>query len=106
MGTAPGVYSLGGRSVTVTNREARLADGTLAGSMIPLDQCLRNLISYAGISLLKALPTVTSTPADLMGISNERGQLKPGMAADMVLLTRDLQVHTTIVNGHVVYQEF
>lgn len=100
----PGSYRLGDRPVNVTDSDARLADGTLAGSMAPLDQGLRNLISYTGITLQEALPTVTSTPAELMGIIDHRGHLAAGKTADMVLLSPDLQVHMTIAKGRVVYQ--
>lgn len=104
LGMPPGVYGLGDLPVTVTDRDARLADGTLAGSMTSLDQGLRNLISFTGATLQEALPTITSTPVRLMGIADERGHLATGKVADLVLLTSDLQVQLTIINGRIVYQ--
>jgi N-acetylglucosamine-6-phosphate deacetylase len=104
LGMPPGSYSLGDRPVTVTASDARLSDGTLAGSITPLDQGLRNLISFTGASLQETLPTITSTPARLLDIFDERGHLAPGKAADLLLLTLDLQVQMTLVNGQVAYQ--
>jgi len=103
LGVSPGQYQIGDQTVTVTETDGRLVDGTLAGSIISLDVALRNLIDFTGCSLAKALPTVTATPASVLGLANERGSIALGSHADMVLLTPDLRVVTTIVEGQVVY---
>lgn len=100
LGMPPGRYQLGDLTVEVERGTARLADGTLAGGVVGLDQALRNLISFTGASLAEALPTVTSTPADLLGLSN-KGRLVPGADADLVLLDSALQVMLTIVGGEI-----
>jgi N-acetylglucosamine-6-phosphate deacetylase len=104
LGMPPGQYLLGDFEVIVGEADARLADGTLAGSILPLDAALRNLMAFTGCSLTEALPTVTTTPAALLGLDNQRGQIAPGFMADLVLLTPDLQVAATIVNGEVLYR--
>ena len=86
-----------------TTRAARLANGTLAGSILSLDEALRNLINFAGCSLEEALPTVTTTPARAIGLDHERGRIAPGFVADLVLLSPDLRVRGTIVEGELVY---
>ncbi len=103
LGMAPGVHLLGDFEVTVDGTSARLADGTLAGSVLSLDQALRNLIAFTGCSLSEALATVTTTPARLLGLAHERGRIAPGYVADLVLLTPDLHVQTTVVAGEVAY---
>ncbi len=105
LGMAPGVHLLGDFAVTVDGSSARLADGTLAGSILSLDQALRNLIAFTGCSLSEALATITTTPAKALGLANERGRIAPGHVADMVLLTPDLHVQATIVHGEIVYQQ-
>jgi N-acetylglucosamine-6-phosphate deacetylase len=105
LGMPPGRYRIGPQEVFVDETSARLADGTLAGSILSLDAALQNLMSFAGCSLEEALPTITSTPAELLGLSDQRGRLGPGLAADLVLLTADLDVAMTIVNGKVVYAQ-
>jgi N-acetylglucosamine-6-phosphate deacetylase len=101
LGMPPGKYVLNDLEVTVSKTASRLAGGTLAGSILPLDQALRNLIAYTGCSLPKALATVTTTPARLLGIDHERGRIALGQIADLLLLTPDLQVHTTIAAGQI-----
>ncbi len=103
LGMAAGVHLLGDFEVTVDETSARLADGTLAGSILSLDQALRNLIAFTGCTLSDALATVTTTPARVLGLERERGRIAPGYAADLVLLTPDLRVRATVVAGEVVY---
>lgn len=103
LGMSPGRYQIGDQAVIVTETDARLEDGTLAGSTISLDAALRNLIEFTGCALADALPTVTTTPAALLGLP-DRGQIAPGFMADLVLLSPELRVEKTIVGGQVVYQ--
>jgi len=104
LGMPAGTHLLGDFAVTVDATSARLADGTLAGSILSLDQALRNLIDVTGCSLAEALPTVTTTPAKALRLDGERGRIEPGCVADMVLLSRDLRVRATICEGEVVYR--
>lgn len=103
LGMPPGRHLLGDFEVSVDETSARLADGTLAGSILSLDQALRNLIDFTGCTLEQALPTVTTTPARAIGLAGERGRIEPGYIADLVLLTPDLRVHTTVAEGEIVY---
>jgi N-acetylglucosamine-6-phosphate deacetylase len=104
LGMGDGNYSLGNFDVHVTGNQARLDDGTLAGSILSMDQALRNLIDYTGCSPAEALQTITTTPATLLGLDRQKGQIDPGFDADLVLLRPDFRVHTTIVSGRVVYE--
>jgi N-acetylglucosamine-6-phosphate deacetylase len=103
LGMPPGTHRLGDYDVIVDDTSARLADGTLAGSILSLDQALRNLIAFTGCSLEDALPTVTSTPARTIGVAAKRGRLEPGARADVVLLSPDFHVRNTIVGGEVAF---
>lgn len=99
LGMAPGRYQLNDFTVIVSEKDARLADGTLAGSVLALDQAVRNLVAFTGCALPAALATVTTTPADLLGIGAERGRIRPGAIADLVLCTPDLHIVATIAAG-------
>jgi len=103
LGMAPGTYWLGDQEVIVSEREARLPSGTLAGSILAMDEALRRLIAFTGCSVGEALQTMTSTPADLLGIGSERGRIVAGAYADLVFLTPDLAVEKTLVEGALVY---
>ncbi len=104
LGMPPGRYMLADQEVIVTERDARLASGTLAGSVLPMDAALRNLLAFTGCSLAEALPTITSTPADLLGMGQQRGRLMPGAYADLVMLTPDLHVSLTMVEGKTIFR--
>jgi N-acetylglucosamine-6-phosphate deacetylase len=100
LGMPPGQYNLGDFIVTVDGTSARLGDSRLAGSILSLDQALRNFIAFTGCSLSEALMTVTTTPARVLGLT-DRGQIAPGFIADMVLLTPDLHIVKTFVGGQI-----
>jgi N-acetylglucosamine-6-phosphate deacetylase len=104
LGCPPGQYRLGPTHVTVDTNSARLADGTLAGSLMPLDQTLRNLMAYSGCTLVEAVATVTAVPARLLQIDHQKGVIAPGHDADLVLLTPDGQVVITIIQGEIVWR--
>ncbi len=103
LGMPPGEYVLGDYAVAVDDIGAQLLDGTLAGCILSLDAALRNFVATTGCSLADALATMTTTPARLLGLSAELGTLTAGAAADVVLLTPDLRVQTTIINGRVAW---
>ena len=103
LGMPPGRHLLGDFEVIVDEKSARLADGTLAGSILSLDQAVRNLIDVTGCTLAEALATVTTTPAQAINVDGERGRIAPGYVADLVLLSPDLRVKMTIAEGEVVY---
>jgi len=98
LGCGHGTFPLGDAQVTVSDSGARLADGRLAGSVISLDAALRNLVRFTGCAPADALETVTATPARLLRLA-DRGRLRPGARADVVLLTPDLEVAATFVGG-------
>ena len=104
LGMPAGRHLLGDFEVVVDATSARLADGTLAGSILSLDQALRNLVDITGCTLADALPTLTTTPARAIGVDARARPDRAGRVADMVLLSADLQVSATIAEGQVVYQ--
>lgn len=102
MGMPVGKYILGDLEVKVSDTSARLADGTLAGSIVTLDLAVRNLCVWTGCSLEEALLCVTGTPARHLGLAG-KGHLEVGMDADLVLLTPAGHVLKTIVAGEIFY---
>jgi N-acetylglucosamine-6-phosphate deacetylase len=100
-GRPPGEHLLGDRTVTVTDGVARLADGTLAGSVLTMDQAVRNFVDL-GASVAEAVGAATSVPALLLSRS-ELGSLEPGTPADVVVLDDALSVQRTLVAGAEVY---
>jgi N-acetylglucosamine-6-phosphate deacetylase len=103
LGIPAGTYNLGDQGVTVADGAARLADGRLAGSVLSLDQAVRNLVAFTSCQPYEAITTVTNVPASLLGVENSHGRIAPGLQADMVLLDSELRVVETVVAGEVVY---
>jgi N-acetylglucosamine-6-phosphate deacetylase len=99
LGMPPGRYSLGGRDVEVDSTSVRIVDeGTLAGSALTADQAIRSLVAVTGWAPSEAARTMTSVPAELLGLE-DRGEIRVGARADFTLLTRDLQVAATYIGG-------
>ena len=103
VGAATQEFSLLGRPVTVRNGACRLSDGTLAGSVLTMDQAVRNVVRWTGLPLQDALGMATLLPARLIGADASKGSLEAGVDADIVVLDRDLRVRLTLVGGQVVY---
>ncbi|MDP8235357.1 MAG: N-acetylglucosamine-6-phosphate deacetylase [Candidatus Erginobacter occultus] len=97
-------FSMGGREVVVDRNGARLPDGTLVGSMLPMNRALRNAVEFTGLSLPDALRLVTVNPARLLKIADRKGDLRPGMDADLVLMDRRCNVSRTIIAGKTVFE--
>ena len=87
-GLPDGSYTLGGQEVSVRNGEARLADGTLAGSVLTMPQALENLIHFFGIRPEEACAVCTRTPADSVG-EKAAGRIAPGAPAVMTRWNRE-----------------
>lgn len=94
-GLPDGQYSLGGQPVTVRSREARLADGTLAGSVLTMPQALHNLIHLFGIDPFDAVRMCTRTPAESIG-EHVLGRIVPGSPAPLTRWSADWQLINVI----------
>jgi N-acetylglucosamine-6-phosphate deacetylase len=98
-GVGNGTYRLGGRVVEVRQGEPRLASsGALAGSVLTLDQALRNAVDL-GVPWLAALDAVTVAPARAAGLDGQAGVIAPGRRADLVVLDPDLAVKGVLAAG-------
>jgi N-acetylglucosamine-6-phosphate deacetylase len=98
-GMPDGDYELGGQSVTVTDRVARLTDGgSIAGSTLTMDAALRNTVA-AGIPLPDACAMAATTPARALGLDDQVGALEAGLRADLVVLSEDLVVKRVMRAG-------
>jgi N-acetylglucosamine-6-phosphate deacetylase len=93
----PGDYRLGGRGVRVRDGAVRLPDGTLAGSVLTMDEAVRNLVA-SGASLAAAVHAAATAPARLLG-RDDLGVLAPGAPAHLTVLDAELQPVRTLVGG-------
>lgn len=100
-GMPDGDYDLGVEMTTVRDGQARRPNGGLAGSLLTMDEALRQAVD-AGLPLHLAVAT-TVHPARYLGLP-ERGFIEVGRWADVVVLGSDLRVEQVYMRGHLVHQ--
>lgn len=99
-GMPDGTYQLGSQTLTKCGNGVRLADGTLAGSTLTMDDALRNLIAI-GLPLEDASRRVSTYPAQYLGLET-RGRITPGCSADLVVMSSSLQLMNVYVEGEAI----
>lgn len=103
VGMSDGEFELGGLQVHMKNGEARLADGTLAGSTLTMERAVQNMVRLCGVPLAEAVTSASETPAKVIGYGHRKGRLQTGYDADFLVLDADLNVVTTYRGGDVVF---
>ncbi|MFI8714792.1 N-acetylglucosamine-6-phosphate deacetylase [Brevibacillus brevis] len=100
-----GTYDLGGQEVHVHDNQAKLADGTLAGSILTLNRAVGNMVTLSGVSLPDAVEMASLTPASILGFGERKGRLAAGYDADITVLNTQFDVTMTFVAGKEVYHQ-
>ena len=98
-GAADGSYSLGNLDVRVHEGTVRGPDGVLAGSVLTMDEAVRNLHAL-GVPFEEAVAAATSTPAGVLR-EPELGRIDVGLPADLVVLNEGLEIERVLVGGEV-----
>jgi N-acetylglucosamine-6-phosphate deacetylase len=98
-GVADGSYSLGNLDVQVHEGTVRGPDGVLAGSVLTMDEAVRNLHAL-GVPFEEAIAAATTTPARVLG-DPELGRIDVGLPADLVILNEGLEIERVLVGGEV-----
>lgn len=102
-GLPDGVSELGGQTVYVRGNEARLADGTLAGSVLTMNCAVKNVVEQVGADFGRAIDSATINPAKALGIDKETGSVELGKRADFAVLSKSYDVLYTIRDGNIIY---
>jgi N-acetylglucosamine-6-phosphate deacetylase len=94
----PDQFELQGRLVSRVNGRLQLADGTLAGSNLTIDEAVRYCVNHLDIPLASALQMASRNPARFLG-RNDLGKIAPGALASLVHLDENLNVTQSWVEG-------
>lgn len=98
-------YRLGSLDCVVRDGVGLTADGSaLAGSTSTMIDGVRNLVRLAGVPLEEAVRMASLNPACALRQEHRLGQLQVGRAADLVLLSDDLEVRATFSEGRCIYR--
>lgn len=102
-GLANGDYSLWGSKVRLDEDKVFTLDsGKLAGSVMTMEQTIRNFKQFTQCSLTRAIQMATYNPAALLGIENQKGQLLPGNDADLVIMDKNLHITAVVTHEKII----
>jgi N-acetylglucosamine-6-phosphate deacetylase len=94
-----------GTEVRIADGQSRASSGSLAGSILRMDQGVKNLVEKVGLPVEEALMMATENPAKSIGVFDRKGSISPGKDADIVVLNKDLSIEFTMIKGQIVYCE-
>lgn len=102
-GLSPGEYELGGQPVRVTEDRAELADGTLAGSILKMNEGARRMLDIDGVTMEDIVKMASQNPARQLGVDGRKGGIREGKDADLILADDELNIRLTLCRGEVAF---
>ena len=100
-----GESELGGQLVIVKNGEARLKDGTLAGSVLKMNNAVKNVVTLCGVPFTDAVDLATVNPAQTLGVYDRLGSIREGKDASVAVIDRNtFDISLTVRQGKIVYK--
>lgn len=102
-GMSDGEYELGGQLLTLKGSECRLADGTIAGSVLKLNNAVKNVLDYTDLPVNEAFNMASLNPATAIHCADRLGSLEAGKDADIIITDTNIRVLKTIKKGKLIY---
>lgn len=99
-----GEYTLGGQKIIYNDIVCRLEDGTVAGSVLPLNKGVWNVYTNSTIPLWECVNCASLNPATTIGIDKQKGSLEVGKDADIIICDSTFGVEKTIIKGEIRYE--
>ena len=103
-GLEPGEYTLGGQKIIYRDNICRLLDGTIAGSVLKLNQGVRNVYENSSIPLWECFNCASLNPANAIGIGDRKGSLERGKDADIIVCNENFEILKTVIRGETRYE--
>ena len=92
-------FELNGQTIYLRDGRLTNVQGTLAGAHIGMDESVRNMFAFCGLSLGAVLNMASHNPAAALGLGGELGMVRPNYRASLTLLTDDLHTQAVVVDG-------
>ena len=102
-GMPDGEYDLGGQPIFLKGIECRLADGTIAGSVLKLNNAVKNVLAHTDLPVNVVFKMASLNAAAAIGVSDRIGSLEAGKDADIIIVDDDINVKRTIKKGRTIY---
>ena len=102
-GMPDGEYDLGGQPIFLKGIECRLADGTIAGSVLKLNNAVKNVLAHTDLPVNVVFKMASLNPATAIGQGDRIGSLEEGKDADIIIVDQDINVQRTIKKGRTIY---
>lgn len=99
-----GEYTLGGDKIIYRDAVCRRADGTIAGSVLHLNDGVWNVYTSADIPLHECVNCASLNPAAVLGIADRKGSIEVGKDADIIITDENFKIKKTIIAGEVKYE--
>ncbi len=103
-GMSDGDYSLGGQPVHKEGIKCLMPDGTIAGSVLNLNDAVYNLYSNTNLELHEAVKCASLNPAKALGEDSDIGSIEVGKRADILIADDKFKVAMTILGGEIRYK--
>ena len=103
-GMPDGEYDLGGQSIFLKGIECRLADGTIAGSVLKLNNAVRNVLQHTALPIHEVFNMASLNPAKAIKVDGRLGSLEEGKDADIIITDENINVIRTIKKGKTIYE--
>lgn len=100
-----GTYDLGGQPVYVNETKATLSNGTLAGSILKMNDAIKNTLKYTDCSMTDIIKMTAENPAKQLRIFDRKGSIQVGKDADFVILNDRLDVEMTFCRGNLAFKK-
>ncbi|MBQ5764715.1 MAG: N-acetylglucosamine-6-phosphate deacetylase [Clostridia bacterium] len=103
-GMPDGEYDLGGQPIFLKGIECRLADGTIAGSVLKLNNAVKNVLDHTALPVNEVFKMATLNPANAIHQGDRIGSLEKGKDADIIITDENINVLRTIKKGRTIYE--
>ncbi|MFV0440469.1 MAG: N-acetylglucosamine-6-phosphate deacetylase [Lachnospirales bacterium] len=103
-GMIDGAYDLGGLKTVLKNNECRLENGSLAGSVLKMNEAFKNFFENSSIDFIDCVKMVSVNQGKYLGLENEIGEIDKGLYSDLVIMDDECNVKKTFVNGECLYE--